>query len=76
MGQCSPHVHFSSICLLFSGLFKTIAQGMAATLGGTSTFSILAVGIYVGGIGQSALALNRFLEAGTVLWGVLSDVKG
>ena len=65
MGQCGPHKHFSSADLLFSGLGKTIAQGIAATLGGTS--STFTVGVCVGGIGQSALALNRFVEAGTVL---------
>ena len=67
MGQCGPHVHFSSAGLLFLSLFKTIAQGVAATLGGTSAFSILTVGVSVGGIGQFAPASNRFVEAGTVL---------
>ena len=64
MGQCSPHVHFSSTDLLFCGLGKTTAWGIAATMGGTSAFS---VGGCIGGIGQSDLALNRFMEAGTVL---------
>ena len=65
MGQCSPHVHFSSFDLLFSGLGKTIAQGIAATLGGT--FSTFTAGVCERGIGQSALASNRFVEVGTVL---------
>ena len=62
MGQCSTHVYFSS-----TGLYITIAQGIAATLGGTSPFSTFTVGGCVGGIGQSALALNRFMEVGMVL---------
>ena len=36
-------------------------------LGGTSVFSTFTVDADVGGIGQSALASNRFVEAGTVL---------
>ena len=41
---------------------------MAATLGGTSVFSIFTtVGGSVGGIGQDALASNRFEETGMVL---------
>ena len=41
---------------------------MAATLGGTSVFSILTtVGVSAGGIGQVALASNRFVESGMVL---------
>ena len=67
MGQCHPHVHFSSTGLLFCGLGKTVAWGIAATLGGTSAFSTFTVGVCVGGIGQLALALNRFVEASTVL---------
>ena len=67
MGQCGPHVHFSSIGLLFCSLGKVIAWGMAVTLVGASAFSLLTEGVCVGGIGQSALALNRFVEAGTVL---------
>ena len=67
MGQYGPCVHFSSTGLLFCGLGKTIAWGIAATLGGTSAFSTFTVGVCVGGIGQSALALNRFMEAGMVL---------
>ena len=70
MGQCSPHLHSSSAGLLLWGLFDTRAHGMAATLGGifSSAFSILiTVGVSVGGIGQDALALNKFVEAGMVL---------
>ena len=68
MGQCGPHLHSSSTGLLLWGLFNTRAWGMAVTLGGTSTFSILiTVGVSVGGIGQDALALNKFVEAGMVL---------
>ena len=40
---------------------------MAATLGGTFAFCTLTVGVCIGGIGQSALALIRFMEAGMVL---------
>ena len=47
--QCSPHVHFSATCL---GI--PIAQGIAATWGGASVFTV-AVGAGVGGIGQSFL---------------------
>ena len=49
------------------GLGKTIAQGIAATLGGTSAFSTFTAGVCIGEIGQSALASNRFIEAGMVL---------
>ena len=45
MGQCGPHVHFSSTGLLFCGLGITIA----ATLGGTSAFSTFTVGGCTGG---------------------------
>ena len=58
---------FLSADLLFCGLGKTIVQGIAATWGGTSVFSTFTVGAGIGGIGQSALALNRFMEASTVL---------
>ena len=67
MGQCGPHVHFSSDDLVFCGLGKTIAWGIVATLGGTSFFSTFTVGVCIGGIGQSALASNRFMGAGMVL---------
>ena len=40
---------------------------MQHTLGGTSTFSAFTVDGCVGGIGQSALTLNRFVEAVMVL---------
>ena len=66
-GQCGPHVHFSSTGLLFCGLCKTIAQGPADALGGTSALSTFTAGVCVGGIGQSALVSNRFVEAGMVL---------
>ena len=66
-GQCSPHVQFSSADLLFCGLGKTTTQGIAATPGGTSVFSTFTMGAGVGGIGQSSLASNRFMEAGMVL---------
>ena len=59
MGQCSPHEHFSTTCL---GI--TIAWGIAAAWGGTSVFT---VGAGVGGIGQSILASNMFLETDPVL---------
>ena len=62
MGQCGPNVHFSTICL-----GKTIAWGITAIWGGTSVLSTFTEGAGVGGIGQSALALNRFVEAGMVL---------
>ena len=68
MGQCSPHPHISS-ALPWRGLF-TIAQRMASILGGifSSAFLVLmAVGTSVGGIGQDALASNKFVEAGMVL---------
>ena len=42
----------------------TIAQGIAATWGGTSVFT---VGAGVGGNGHSFLVLNMFLEADPVL---------
>ena len=49
---------------------------MAATLDGTSAVSILTAGVSLGGIGQSALASNRFVEAGMVLGhGVPSYLK-
>ena len=67
MGQCNPHVHFSSANLLFCDLGKTIAWQIAANWGGTSVFSTFTVGAGIGGIGQSALASNRFMEAGIVL---------
>ena len=51
--------------VLWSG--QTIAWGMAATLGGTSAFPILTTGVSLRRIGQSALASNRFVEAGMVL---------
>ena len=65
-GQCGPHVHFSS-GELFCSLGKTIAWGIAATWGGTSIFSTFTLGAGIRGICQSALALNRFMEPGTVL---------
>ena len=58
MGRCSPHAHFSPICL-----GKTMAWGITAFWGGTSVF----VGAGVGETGQCALALNKFVEAGSVL---------
>ena len=58
MGQWSPHVHFSPICL-----GKTFIWGITAIWGGTSVF----VGAGVGGFGQSALASNKFVEADSVL---------
>ena len=67
MGQWGPHVHFSFTGLLSCGLGKIIAWGMAATLDGTSAFSILTVGVHIEGTGQSTLASNRFVEAGMVL---------
>ena len=42
-------------------------MGIAVTLGGTSAFSIFTAGVCIGGVGQSALALNRFMETGMVL---------
>ena len=62
MGQCSPHVHFSPICL-----GKTIAWGITAIQGGISVFSTFMEGAGVEGIGQFALASNRSMKAGTVL---------
>ena len=63
MGQCSPHEHFSATCF---GI--TIAWGIAATWGGASVFTVGAdVGVGVGGIGQSFLVSNKFLEADPVL---------
>ena len=62
MGQCGHHVDLSPICL-----GKAIAEGIAATLDGTSAFSTFIVGVCIGGIGQSALALNRVMDAGMVL---------
>ena len=67
IGQCSPHVHFSSADLLFCGLEKTIAWEIAATQGATSVFSTFILGAGIGDISQSALASNRFVEAGMVL---------
>ena len=75
MGQGSPHVHFSSVGLLFCSLGKTIVWGIAATLGGTSAFSTFTVGVCIGGIGQSPLASNRFMEAGMVLGQGVSSLK-
>ena len=47
---------------------KTINEKwIADTWGGTSVFSTFTVNAGIGEIGQSALALNRFVEAGTVL---------
>ena len=51
-------MHFSTTCL---GI--TIAWRITAVWGGTSVL----VGAGVGGIGQSALALNKSMEAGSVL---------
>ena len=63
MGQCGPHEHFSATCL-----GRTIAQGIAATWGGASVFTVAAgVGVGVGGIDQSFLVLNKFSEADPVL---------
>ena len=59
MGQCGPHVHFSTTCLDIS-----IAGGITATCGGASVFAVSAG---VGGIGQSFLASNMF-------WGVDSEL--
>ena len=60
-------MYIFSAGLLLSGLFRTIAWGMAATLGQTSVSSISTVGVSVGGIDQFALASNRFVETGMVL---------
>ena len=46
---------------------KAVAWGIAATLGGTSVFSTFTVGACLGGICQSAMTSNRFMEAGMVL---------
>ena len=59
MGHFGPQAHFSVICL---GI--TIAQGIAATCGGVSVFTV-AVG--VGGAGQSFLVSNKFSETDPVL---------
>ena len=74
MGQCSPHVHFFSVDLLFFGLGETIVWGIAATMGGTSVFSTFTAGFGMRGIGQSALVLNIFVEAGMVLGQGLSSL--
>ena len=42
-------------------------MGIAATVGGTSVFSTFTVGAGIGGIGKSALVLNRFEETGMML---------
>ena len=68
MGHCSPHEHFSTTCL---GI--TIAWGIAATWGGTS---VLTVGVGVGVIGQSFLALNKFLEVDPVLGQGMASLTG
>ena len=63
MGQCGPHEHFSATCL---GI--TIAWGITTTWGGASVFTVGAdVGVGVGGIAQSFLVSNRFLEVDPVL---------
>ena len=63
MGQYSPHEHFSVTCFGVS-----IAQGITATWGGASVFTVGAgVGAGVGGSGQSFLVSNRFSEADPVL---------
>ena len=49
----------------------TIAWGITAVWGGTSVF----VGADVGGIGQSALALNKFMEADSVLGQVVPSLN-
>ena len=69
MGQCSPHVHFSPICL-----GKIIAWGITAIQGGTSAFAVFTVGPGAGGIGQSALASNKFVKANSVLGQGLSSL--
>ena len=57
-----------SPCTFFSNLFRqNHGMGIAAIKAGTSVFSTFTEGAVVGGIGQFALALNRFKEAGTVL---------
>ena len=60
-GAMWSHVYFSATCF---GI--TIAWGIAATWGGASVFTV-GVGADVAGIGQSFLALNKFLEADPVL---------
>ena len=56
MGQYGPHEHFSVACL---GI--TMAQGIAATLGGSSVLMAGAdVETGVGGIGQSFLVSIKF----------------
>ena len=70
MGQCSSHLHSSSVGLLVWGLFSTRACGMGANLGGVlfSACSVLIpMGASVGGIGQDALASNKFVEVSMVL---------
>ena len=63
----SPSTLF--FCLVLGWLVYH-CRGIAATLGGvfSSAFSILiAVGASIGGIGQDALASNKFMEASMVL---------
>ena len=63
MGQCGPHEHFSVACL---GI--TMAQGIAAILGGSSVLMVGAgVGTGVGRIGQSFLVSNNFSVADPAL---------
>ena len=63
MGQCGPHEYFSVACL---GI--TMAQGTAATWGGSSVLMVGAgVGIVAGGIGQSFLLSNKSSEADPAL---------
>ena len=59
MGQCGPHEHFSATCL---GV--TIKWGIAATWGDASVLIVIAG---VGGIGQSFLVSNKFLQADPML---------
>ena len=54
---------FSATCFVV-----TIAQGITATWGGASVFTLGAgVGVGVGGIGQYFLISNKYCEADTVL---------
>ena len=63
MWQCGPHEHLSVVCL---GI--TMAQGIAATWGGSSVLMMGAgVGTGAGGIGQSFLVLNKFSEVNPAL---------
>ena len=48
IGQCSPHVHFSSADLFFCGLSKTIAWGIACTLV-VLLFSLLSLWVFAWG---------------------------